>query len=78
MGRRPDGRSDLFSFGVLLFELLTGELPQPGDRPGDLEPSVPALADRIFERCYARREKRFARVEDVLALENEEFGRLKR
>jgi serine/threonine-protein kinase len=30
-GHKLDGRSDLFSLGVVLFELLTGERPYPGE-----------------------------------------------
>lgn len=67
-GQPLDGRSDLFSLGVMLYEMLSGARPYGGDsvydlmmarvrdtaRPvRELNPDVPAWLQQVVERCLA-------------------------
>src|SRR5215813_698730 len=68
-GRDVDARTDLFSFGALLYEMLTGRRAFPGDTnakamaavldadPADvssLRPDIPASLSRIVASCLAK------------------------
>ncbi len=75
-GRRTDGRSDLYSLGVMLFQLLTGTLPFEGGSMAELmrrivnepapdvralRPELPqALADVVALALEKRPEVRYA------------------
>nr|WP_320132024.1 serine/threonine-protein kinase [uncultured Holophaga sp.] len=59
-------RSDIFSFGVLVFELLSGGLPFPGssintilyrivnEAPAEVLPPVPGLAEGAWQKVFGR------------------------
>jgi serine/threonine protein kinase len=64
-----DGRSDLFSFGVILYWLATGDQAFPGDTvtavsykvvhtepvpPRKLNPAIPADLEKVILRCLAK------------------------
>lgn len=66
-GKPVDARSDLYSCGLLLFEMLTGERPAGGEVPGALRASVPPYLDEVFRRCYARCDRRYASAGEMLA-----------
>ncbi|MBF0319792.1 MAG: CHASE2 domain-containing protein [Nitrospirae bacterium] len=81
-GRKVDGRSDLFSLGVVFFELLTGERPFRGDSIATLmynitstpptsikkiDPRIPACIVVIIEKLLQKNaEDRFARGKDLI------------
>ncbi len=81
-GYATDARSDIFSFGVVLFECFTGRRPFRGDTPIDTmhailhqpTPSLRALCpelspgwEELLERCLAKLpEQRFRSMADVL------------
>lgn len=66
-GRDVDARSDLYACGIILFEMLTGERPQGSELPSSVRPETPAHLDRVFRRCYTRRERRFGSAGEMLA-----------
>ena len=80
-GEPVDARSDLFSFGVLVYELATGKRPFGGTSSADISSSIlrdmpavlrsfradlPKDLERIVGRCLEKdRERRFQTAKDV-------------
>lgn len=69
MGRPQDGRSDIFSLGVVLYEMVTGSNPFKAESlqgvcnrvlsssvtpAAQLQPSLPARFDEIIASCLAK------------------------
>jgi eukaryotic-like serine/threonine-protein kinase len=81
-GKPLDGRSDLFSLGIIFYEMLTGKRPFPGEnsaqiisallRDGpaplsDLREGAPLPLEPLLERCLAKEpEMRFANAGELL------------
>ena len=77
-GEVVDSRSDIFSFGVVLFEMLSGKQAFTGkssvevmnailnDEPPELPNSVPAILDRIVRHCLEKNpQHRFQSAADL-------------
>jgi len=83
-GRLADKRSDIFSLGVILFEIATGQRPFAAGSPlatltsilrddapfaGDVNPAVPNEVSRIIDRCLVKDPDR--RVQSAADLRNQ-------
>ena len=80
-GKKIDARSDIFSFGAVLYEMLTGQpafgrdstastlaaiLKEEPRPPGELRPGLPLELERILRRCLRKEpEHRFQHMADA-------------
>jgi serine/threonine protein kinase len=89
-GKKVDERADIYSFGIILYEIFTGRVPFTGDtaiaigfqqlreeplRPSDINPKISADLERVILKALEKNlEERYGSVTEMRLELQEAFG----